>query len=356
MKISSRFSSGIVLPILLSTFALAAYAFQPPIEQAAAKSNCPACVPLQAIAVAGKRLVAVGARGHIVVSDDDGKHWRQAEVPVSSDLVAVSFPTPDDGWAVGHGGVILHSADGGLSWTKQMVGRNAYDVALRFYQAAAQQPHGKDVDQALQQEEAASKDEGTPSFMDVHFQNAKVGFVVGTFNHIFRTDDGGKTWVPWMDKTDNPNSLNFYGVRERQGRWYIVGEQGMAWTLGATKDRFDPVPAPYKGTLFGLMIDSGNQVFTYGMRGSLFRSSDQGKNWVRVDAGAPAGITGAAELRDGRIVIVNQAGGYGVSADRGQTFKPKNASIQIPNFGVTATQASAIVLVGALGTRVERLD
>ena len=39
--------------------------------------------------------------------------WQQADVPVSSDLVAVPFPTPTHGWAVGHDGVVLHSADAG---------------------------------------------------------------------------------------------------------------------------------------------------------------------------------------------------------------------------------------------------
>ncbi len=42
---------------------------------------------------AGERLIAVGQRGHILYSDDRGQHWQQAQVPVSSDLVAVHFPT-----------------------------------------------------------------------------------------------------------------------------------------------------------------------------------------------------------------------------------------------------------------------
>src|SRR5262245_35617679 len=59
----------------------------------------------------GGRWMAVGRRGHILYSDD-GSSWNQALVPVSVDLVAVHFPTKQQGWAVGHGGVILHSADG----------------------------------------------------------------------------------------------------------------------------------------------------------------------------------------------------------------------------------------------------
>ena len=41
---------------------------------------------------AGERLVAVGAYGNILYSDDSGNSWRQARVPVQVSLTAVSFP------------------------------------------------------------------------------------------------------------------------------------------------------------------------------------------------------------------------------------------------------------------------
>ena len=63
--------------------------------------------PLLDLARAGSRLVAVGQRGHILYSDDEGGRWQQARVPVSSDLNAVTFPTPEQGWAVGGDGVVL---------------------------------------------------------------------------------------------------------------------------------------------------------------------------------------------------------------------------------------------------------
>src|SRR6478736_2121215 len=52
---------------------------------------------LNGLANAGNRIVAVGQRGHVVYSDDGGKQWQQASVPVSSDLVAVHFPDAKNG-------------------------------------------------------------------------------------------------------------------------------------------------------------------------------------------------------------------------------------------------------------------
>ena len=39
----------------------------------------------------GSRLVAVGAHGHIVYSDDSGKSWQQARTPASVTLTSVYF-------------------------------------------------------------------------------------------------------------------------------------------------------------------------------------------------------------------------------------------------------------------------
>ena len=66
------------------------------------------------IARAGNRLVAVGQRGHVVLSDDGGQRWTQATVPVSSDLTAVRFVDAQVGYATGHDGVVLGTRDGGL--------------------------------------------------------------------------------------------------------------------------------------------------------------------------------------------------------------------------------------------------
>src|SRR5579871_3059098 len=66
---------------------------------------------------AGERYVAVGARGAVLVSDD-GKAWRQANVPTRMTFTAVAAVDAQV-WAVGHEGVIVHSADAGEHWELQ---------------------------------------------------------------------------------------------------------------------------------------------------------------------------------------------------------------------------------------------
>ena len=67
----------------------------------------------------GARIVAVGDRGYIVLSDDRGATWRRAKAPAEPMLTAVSFLDAQRGLAVGHDSVILLTRDGGETWTQQ---------------------------------------------------------------------------------------------------------------------------------------------------------------------------------------------------------------------------------------------
>jgi len=60
--------------------------------------------PMLGAATAGKRVVSVGDHGAILLSDDNGDHFRRAtRVAVSSMLTSVVFVDAKTGWAVGSG-------------------------------------------------------------------------------------------------------------------------------------------------------------------------------------------------------------------------------------------------------------
>lgn len=102
------------------------------LEIPAVESDKAASSLLLDIAKAGERLVAVGERGHIIYSDDNGKSWEQAEVPVMVTLTALDFSTPEKGWAVGHDGVVLHTEDSGETWVKQFDAFEANQMSLEY--------------------------------------------------------------------------------------------------------------------------------------------------------------------------------------------------------------------------------
>ena len=109
------------------------------------------------IAAAGERLVAVGERGHIVYSDDDGENWTQAQVPTSVMLTRVFFLDDSQGWAVGHDGHVLFTRDAGTNWELQ---RDGLADQARINEERAGRAR-ETVDQ-LRQALASSTSFGTP--------------------------------------------------------------------------------------------------------------------------------------------------------------------------------------------------
>jgi photosystem II stability/assembly factor-like uncharacterized protein len=331
-----------------------AIAFQDPLDTPATASALAAQSILVSVARVDGRLVAVGTRGHIVVSEDGGQLWNQKAVPVSSDLTAVHFPTGAKGWAVGHDGVVLHSADGGVTWIKQLDGRQANALMVAHYEKLAQSGDA-DATRVLPEVKRLVEPGPDQPFLDVWFENEQTGYVVGSFNLIFRTTDGGKSWEPLYHSTENPEGLHLYGIRGVGGELYIAGERGLLLHLDRSTGRFSALASPYKGTYFGIVGKPGTLV-VYGLRGNAFRSHDAGKTWEKAETGITTGITSGTLLSDGRFVLVSQGGQILVSADNARTFVKIAVAKPVPLFGVAAVNGKAIATVGARGVRIDALN
>ncbi|MGH9902024.1 MAG: WD40/YVTN/BNR-like repeat-containing protein [Pyrinomonadaceae bacterium] len=90
-------------------------------------STAPASTPSPAAPSGGTRLNAVsfvdarrgwavGAGGAVFTTDNGGRSWRAQESNTEADLLDVKFFDETEGWAVGVGGTVLHTADGGRRW------------------------------------------------------------------------------------------------------------------------------------------------------------------------------------------------------------------------------------------------
>lgn len=348
-------SRSVVGRLLFAGLSLAtpvAQAFESPLQVPAIHSERMAASPMLAVASAGERLVSVGLRGAILVSDDQGRSWSQAQVPVSVDLVAVAFANATQGWAVGHGGVVLHSDDAGATWQKQLDGLQASKLAIDFYTANAGQV--EDSAGYLDKEQRLAVDRETQPFLDVYFADELHGYVVGTFNRIFATRDGGRSWSPQMHLTNNPQEWHFYSVTGRNGQLYLSGEQGHVWRRDAQSERFVSIDTPYNGTLFGVTATE-DEIYAYGMRGSFFRSADKGQSWSRITLPLGSNLMRVLPLGAQRLLVVAQSGEAMLSDDGAKTFKPLRLSQPMPYYGAALLGDNRLALAGALGTRVEDL-
>ncbi|ACB34430.1 glycosyl hydrolase [Leptothrix cholodnii SP-6] len=316
---------------------------------------------LNGLAQAGeRRIVAVGQRGHVLWSDDGGARWQQAQVPVSSDLVAVSFADARNGWAVGHDGVILHSNDGGASWSRQLDGRGLGALLSEAYGRADALPQLDAATRStlLAEAERLSAQGAELPWLDVWFADAQNGYVVGAFGLILRTRDGGQHWEPLMHALDNPKALHLHALRGVGREFYIVGEQGLVLKLDRKNDgsteRFRRVELPYQGSLFGV-IGNDRAVLVHGLRGSALRSTDGGASWQTVATGVQAGLTAATLAGDGRWLLASQAGHLLASTDDGASFSPVRLAGPLPAAALLSPAAGQIVIAGPRGVSAQPL-
>lgn len=355
----SLIQRGLLLFVMLQCVGVAgAHAdFRDPLDVAASDSDKAVVSMLTAVTqTPGGRWVAVGRRGHVLYSDD-GKAWQQAEVPVSIDLVAVNFPTAQDGWAVGHGGVILHSADAGKTWNKQLDGRQLADLLIEHWKPLAEHATEDEPSAtfALQDAERFKEEGPGRPFLDVHFIDARTGYAVGAYNLLLETRDAGASWQVLSERADNPGGLHFNAVGEApDGQLFLAGEQGMLLRGDPRNGRFQAVTTPYEGTWFGLLERDG-LLLLFGLRGNAYVSHDQGMSWKRAATGSTSTLTSGALLADGRVALVSLKGEVLLSNDAsGEQFGAVSIARPTPLYGIAPAGAQALIGVGAAG--VTRID
>lgn len=250
---------------------------------------------------AGQRLVAVGERGIVILSDDQGTSWRQVETPVSVTLTGVRFADARHGYIVGHGATVLATDDSGEHWTRRLDGRRAAELALEAAQAGSDKG-------ALRAAKWLVADGPDKPLLDLLVVDPRQVVVVGAYGLAFSSDDGGQTWRSWIENLDNPDGLHLYAIRQRGKRILVAGERGLVRLSEDAGRSFVSVPTPYRGSYFTAELPSEQEILVAGLRGNVWRSSDAGASWQQLTAPVPASITASALGDDGSLVLVNQAG------------------------------------------------
>ncbi|MAL97002.1 MAG: photosystem I reaction center subunit IV [Alteromonadaceae bacterium] len=324
---------------------------------------------------AGDRLVAVGERGHIVYSDNTGQSWTQAEVPVSTLINAVHFGDEQNGWAVGHGAVILHSSDKGATWQKQFDGYQASKstIALLEQEIAALEDEIEEAPEEEQEDlefeledlmftldDARYDADSGPwkPLLDVLFLNGREGFAVGSYGFFFHTEDAGKTWTNLGMALDNPNRSHLNAItRVTGGALFIAGEYGLLFRSTDDGATWEALEAPYQGSFFGITgTGNVNEVLAFGLRGNVFRSTDLGRSWTAVELADRQTLMGAGQGRDNKLVLVGNNGLVAVSSNAGQSFRTYIRPDRESLLDVVVRDDGSLLLVGETGAVIAGPD
>src|SRR5438876_852445 len=178
-------------------------------------------------ALSTDRAVVVGYGGKIIETTDGGRSWEQHPSGVEHALYAVRFVDDQHAWISGQDGVILHTEDGGKTWQKQESNAIFQDTDGSKTQLYLFGLHALDQDHAwavgdrsiltstvdggktwrarkvVRREPGEAAWRGAKLGQDgltwrhgISFSDQQHGWLVGGYGLIYRTTDGGKSWLP----------------------------------------------------------------------------------------------------------------------------------------------------------------
>jgi len=325
MKVSKLLTGSTMATVLAVAMAVsaarAADAPQPsaqPFAQPAEQAGHAARASILAATSAGNRVVTVGEHGIVLLSDDGGKSYRQAEkVPVRATLNSVHFTDGDNGWAVGHWGAILHTGDGGRTWQTQRLDTK--------------------VDQPL---------------FSVYFRDTSHGWAVGLWSLMLRTEDGGKSWqqveLPHPAGAKGADA-NLYAVFSGgPGVLLVAAEHGRILRSVDDGATWSQVDTGYQGSFWtGTRLKSG-ALLVGGLKGTIYRSEDGGVSWSPVASAAKSSVTAFREP-DGKVVATALDGNLLTSTDDGKSFSATQRDDRLPFTAAAVAPTGALLLFSKAG-------
>jgi len=267
-----------------------------------------------------QKAVIVGDLGQILVTHVTFKNlWSPRDSKTKELLTSLSFVDEKLGWAAGHGGVIIHTSDGGENWVVQR--------------------------------ESSAKN--LPLF-DIHFVSKNIGYACGAYDTLLKSIDGGKSWNSLSTGSDNIYNGIFFHDAENG---FLVGEFGSILKTSDGGQSWKQMNiGGYQGTFFGIIFLSSEKALAYGITGKLFLSHDGGSNWKDISTGAKDALFMAAANKDD-VVVVGRSGIIMLSNDGAKSFVTRYEADNMSFAGVCAQPEGGFVGVGEFGKilRIEAL-
>jgi len=325
---------------VLSSASVSFSAYSDPLDIPSVKMEAAQNSLLLDVEYAGKRLVTVGERGHIIFSDDQGQSWIQSNVSSMAHLNAVFFINSKLGWAVGEDQVIMRSEDGGENWNRIYDNRTAEVVA---------------------------------PLLDVLFLDEKNGFAIGAYGTILSTSDSGESWENIGERIDNIDEWHYNAITKTMGgSLYIAGEKGFvyrsdddgnSWQViriprELTPEEVEDMLEPYHEVSFLGVIPTNEEqrLVFFGVGGRVFITDDGGLNWRQAELNTTAGIAGGSLDENGSLIMVGSDGVIIRGDSKATEFSVYVREDRLPLTAVKPVGGGKFVTVGIAGIFLSSLD
>jgi photosystem II stability/assembly factor-like uncharacterized protein len=206
----------------------------------------------------------VTVKGDLLLTKDGGTHWDKESGETVSGFGAVSFIDTQRGWIVNKHGQVWRTTDGGETWAalstlKALPGENwIFNSAedLRF----VDELHGWIVETftiwhtadggvSWEKSFSTSKERTKGQPVRSFFIDTQTGWVCATGGQVYRTEDGGTTWLTETIAGENTSFTDIYFINGRTGwvtgymggqygpKIYRTDDGGITWRALPTTDR-----------------------------------------------------------------------------------------------------------------------
>lgn len=303
-----------------------------------------------AVTNAGNRLISVGEQGVILLSDDQGRSWRQSSgVPVSVTLTDVEFLSETEGWAVGHSGVVLKSQDGGEQWVRVMTGEDVVETVRDSGRTLSDS--APDVDVIRRNASFLTGDE---PLLDIHFSPDGEGWLLGAYGIALHSSDGGKNWESAFSLTANPKAYHLYQyIPSTDTGGLIVGERGLVSAEQGNTENYRSVEMPYQGTFFGGLALSADEYLLYGLRGNVWEG--RAGEWTALDTGSNASFSASVNTPRG-IVLGDVSGRLFVKSGVNVAVQELTQASEAAITDLLVNSNGELVVATARGLKIVDLD
>lgn len=277
---------------------------------------------------------AVGYGGTILHTTNGGTNWNLENSNTTEDLFSIRFPANNTGFAFGNNGTFLKYAGG--QWTGQSSGTNDNLYTSHFmdentgWAAGFHETVIKTTDGGNSwQSQLLVHDNAVAS---IYFINPDVGWAVteyvfsdnNRYGILFKTTDGGNTWAQKFSVGHGvlyPGYLFVSVFFINQNTGWIAGSNGLVYRTDDGGNTWNYQFAPTDEWLYSIYFIDQNQGWVVGNHGAIFKTTNGGYSWNQNYSGVSDWLfsvkfldqnTGWAAGDNGRILKTTNGGGIPV--------------------------------------------
>lgn len=257
--------------------------------------------------------LAVGDRGGLFKTVDNGNTFSKIDVNISANLQDVDVSKAGNSVTVGDSGIILFSYDQFNSYTEVNSGTKENLLQIKFINDKTAFAIGVNGTILRSHDSGFTWDilthNNPETFFDIHFVNNDKGFIVGRNGTLLFTSDGGTTWITEESFTDKYlKSIDFFDAKN------------------------------------GAVVGGG---------GTVFITENGGSSWKERSLSGISGLQKVKYISEEFIIAVGSRGTLVISENGGDDWKQLQTNLYVLLTDITVTPLKKIIIAGHNGTLIK---